>query len=293
MASIEITTNIGCRNSCVYCPQDKFVGNYKKRSNIFLMSFDVFKICLDKTPLPIEVIFSGMSEPYTNKSCTEMIRYAYQRKRQVSLFTTLVGMEIEDIKELEKISFKYFWVHLPSDGAYEKIKVNDKYLEILKRLKRSPIKAYYHFRGKKIHPGLEGICRQETSQRWFGTRAGNIAIEECSLPKRKKGVIGCSRRLRDNVLLPNGDILLCCIDYGLKHILGNLLKEDYENLFKNEEFKKVENGLKNESANILCRYCDQFAYNISLFAKIHNSLTDIHDKESFYRFLKKISKKLE
>jgi radical SAM protein with 4Fe4S-binding SPASM domain len=35
-----------------------------------------------------------------------------------------------------------------------------------------------------------------------------------------------------NVLLPNGDVVLCCMDYNLKHIIGNLLTQTYEEIFK-------------------------------------------------------------
>jgi len=39
--------------------------------------------------------------------------------------------------------------------------------------------------------------------------------------KLAHGRVGQDRIFR-NVLLPNGDVVLCCMDYGLDHILGNL-----------------------------------------------------------------------
>jgi hypothetical protein len=31
-------------------------------------------------------------------------------------------------------------------------------------------------------------------------------------------------------MLPNGDVSLCCMDYGLENILGNLFTQSYEEI---------------------------------------------------------------
>ena len=41
---------------------------------------------------------------------------------------------------------------------------------------------------------------------------------------------GCDETLYHNVVLPNGDVSLCCMDYGLKHILGNLYTQEYNDI---------------------------------------------------------------
>ncbi|MER9007171.1 SPASM domain-containing protein [Mesorhizobium sp. M0862] len=40
-----------------------------------------------------------------------------------------------------------------------------------------------------------------------------------------------SRQYR-NVLLPNGDVTLCCTDFERRHVLGNLLRDEYADLFE-------------------------------------------------------------
>jgi len=37
------------------------------------------------------------------------------------------------------------------------------------------------------------------------------------------------------VLLPNGDVSLCCMDYGLDHIIGNLHKQTYEDVIPQDQ----------------------------------------------------------
>jgi hypothetical protein len=75
-------------------------------------------------------------------------------------------------------------------------------------------------------------------------------------------------RMRQNVLLPNGDVTLCCMDYGLQHLLGNLVSGDYDALLRSDEFLRVRKGLKDESEEILCRYCEAFAYHVNPLAGI-------------------------
>ena len=64
MSSMQITTRIGCSIACDYCPQDKFIKAYKKRSHMLQMSFDNFKSYLAKIPVAVDIWFAGMCEPW-------------------------------------------------------------------------------------------------------------------------------------------------------------------------------------------------------------------------------------
>jgi hypothetical protein len=46
------------------------------------------------------------------------------------------------------------------------------------------------------------------------------------------------------------------MDYSIKHVIGNLLRQDYEDLFRSSEIKKIFKGFKNEKSDIICRYCE-------------------------------------
>lgn len=308
MPGIEITTVIGCKNYCVYCPQGKLIAAYIKRSKIIQMNFGVFKTCIDKIPLNVIIHFTGMSEPWLNPECTKMILYAHKRGYKIVVATTLVGMSLSDIDLIESIPFEGFWVHLPSDEGYEKIRVDKNYLKLLNKLSESNIKVKYHFHGKNPHPKVKLLIKKDISWISLLTRAGNKKIKNSFIPKRKRGVIGCRMNLCRNILLPNGDVTLCCMDYGMQHILGNLLSSDYGSLFCGKEFLKIKKGLKDESLDILCRYCDKLAYDVSLFAKVYNNccptnlfvkfynnylpyLKNIRNLKDFLQLIQKASKK--
>lgn len=72
------------------------------------------------------------------------------------------------------------------------------------------------------------------------SRAGNLFKTE-----RKKGcLIKCGVNNYDNnVMMPNGDVYICCMDYSLKHKIGNLLETPFHNLNRNPPYE-------------LCRYCE-------------------------------------
>jgi hypothetical protein len=86
---------------------------------------------------------------------------------------------------------------------------------------------------------------------------------------KRLGVINCNNALNLNALLPNGDVVLCCVDFSMQHVLGNLLVSDFESLFIGGEFLKVKEGLKAASLNTLCRYCED-TINVDFLARIYN-----------------------
>jgi hypothetical protein len=72
------------------------------------------------------------------------------------------------------------------------------------------------------------------------------------------GRITCStaqRKLNHNVLLPDGTVILCCMDYGCQHVLGNLLAQPYQTLFTGAAMDAVLAGLDDPELPLLCRRC--------------------------------------
>jgi len=230
------------------------------------MSFDTFKRCLNNIPRDVEIIFSGFSEPWLNPECTKMVLYSHELGFKIAVFTTTVGLRLSDIDLIKRIPFKDwgFVVHLPDNKGQTKIKVDKNYFKIINKLFNSNIQNIsYTCPGPtgptEVHSKLKQLLKKTkapSQERGLSTRAGNIKIEGLPPLKKIKGAISRSGCLNHNILLPNGDVVLCCMDWGLQHILGNLLVSNYDSLFKSEEFLKITKGLKDDSAGILCRYCE-------------------------------------
>ena len=259
---IDVTTKVGCKISCSYCPQNLFINQYSKRSNIYEMSIDTFMRCTNKLPKNFAVVFSGFTEPFLNPECNKMIKYAYDSGFKTSVFTTTVGLKIKDIELLKNINFDQFVVHLPGNKSKEKITVDENYFEIMDKIIENINNAIFLFPKdpwlyEDVHPRVKKYFKEKDIPIWNllkHTRCKNVEIEGLKNKKIKGSLLYCPI-LNGNVLLPNGDVALCCMDFGLKHILGNLLLSDYNSIIDSDEYKRVIKGLKDDSIDILCRYC--------------------------------------
>jgi radical SAM protein with 4Fe4S-binding SPASM domain len=225
-----------------------------------------------------------MCEPWLNPECTEMILYAHKQGHKICIFTTLTGMTLSDIDLIESIPFGFFQVHLPGNFEVEKFRVNDSYFKVLDKISKSNINSSFHCHGKNLNLKVKSILENNEKTVEFRSlyqRSGNIKVNSRLSLARRRGTIGCRRDLRCNVLLPNGDVLLCSNDYGMKHVLGNIVSSSYDDLFNGEEFVKIRKGLQDESIDIICRDCDNFCYDKDLAAKILNFPYQI-DKYVYY-----------
>lgn len=219
------------------------------------MTFADFKKMLSTVPKEVEIVFAGMAEPWLNKWCTDMVCYAFDNGYKVGVYTTTVGMSITDVIRIHDLPFNFFTLHLPDADGIMKVNVDKKYLQILTKV-YEVLDCQTMVIGK-LHPEVEEITGpvQDGSPGLF-SRAGNLKTLAIN---KKKGVLQCSAcgpKIDHNVLLPNGDVLLCCMDYAQDHVIGNLLRMSYDDLFKTEEYNRVMAGLKDENSNILCRKCE-------------------------------------
>ena len=269
---MEITTVVGCTNACRYCPQDVLAKQYAKRPEAAchtVMRLTDFKTCLSRIPVFVRIHFSGMAEPWLNPDCMSMILHAHQRGYILSVYTTAVGMSARDIIHLERIPFSHFAIHLPGDDGRTRSPSDQVAIRKLQMLERRGI-AGLQFRSiGPPHPAIRAALKSPIREMRVYRRAGNLVSDrlEGLTPKKQgfsprrilRGEIRCSRvegmLLDRNVLLPNGDVLLCCMDYGLKHIVGNLLETSYAQLFQSSEYRRVQDGLVYDS-DIICRFCE-------------------------------------
>lgn len=280
--TFEITTNIlskGCVMNCVFCPQKTLLEKYNDKR---LLSLDDFKKALDKIPKEITIIFSGFSEPWLNRNCTEMVLYAHEKGHQICIFTTGIGMEIEDFERIKHIPFSSgpdqpltgymgypinnggFTMHLPDNEQYAHHPITSKYIKLLEHIKENSNKIHnFHLTCMgTVHDKVKHIFpTAPNSDVW--ARANNLINEEKLRPEIIPIISGhyksayrgensvtcmCDEKLYHNVMLPNGDIVLCCMDYSLEHILGNIFTQEFDDIIPEPETKFN-----------LCRFCENGA----------------------------------
>jgi hypothetical protein len=263
--TLEITTSIppkGCVVDCAFCPQLTLIDVYK---DVKTMTLENFKMVIDKLPKEVRITFSGFTEPWLNKNCTDMLLYAHEQGHPVSAFTTGIGMTVEDIDRIKHIPFNEgpnggFCLHVPDEERIAKHPITKRYIEVLERFKevQHEIKGFYLM---SMGPVMERIRHifpdAHTPEMW--SRAGNLLGETIIKPEldkikdrfKDKGftdkplTCGCDEKLYHNVVLPNGDVSLCCMDYGLKQIIGNLYTQEYDDILP-----------KPKSCFLLCQSCE-------------------------------------
>lgn len=260
---LEITPKAGCRINCHYCPQDAFLNNYYSSSDVKEMSFEEFKTCIDKTPDDLMIDFSGFVEPFLAKDAIAMIQYAHSIGREMRLFTTLEGLNKEKFDLIKLIPFKFVMLHLPDMKQFANIPVTDSYLELLEYVmstKKADGTWFVNEANCQCEPNERAysIVRDKVKVTWdMIDRAGNLSNEELRKSGKKTGKLYCDRAvdLNHNVLLPNGDVVLCCMDFGLKYKLGNLLTDDYEVLFEGKTMQSLLANMDHNDGECICRQC--------------------------------------
>lgn len=254
--NLEISTVVGCKMGCDYCPQKLHVKEYLKKDRKTVMSFEDFALMIADIPTRVEILFAGMAEPWLNPECTEMLLLAHRLGHRIGVYTTCEGMTPQDIGRINHIPFLHFCIHLPDDDGIMKLKITNNYLYTLQACRNSIPNHNYTCIGK-LNPIVEAITGpMPDSSHTLISMAGNLKTLAIT---PKKGVLKCSamsEKMDHNILLPNGEVLICCMDYSQQHVIGNLLKMDYESLFKSDEYLKIKEGLKNDDSKILCRTCE-------------------------------------
>ena len=75
----------------------------QKYDSVKTLTYENFVKVIDKLPKEIRITFSGFTEPFLNKRTSDMILYAHSKGHRISVFTTGVGLTIEDIKKIKHI----------------------------------------------------------------------------------------------------------------------------------------------------------------------------------------------
>jgi hypothetical protein len=278
--TLEITTMIGCPLMCNFCPQDNLRDSYSKEDPKY-MSLETFKIALSKIPANTRIDFSGMSEAWVNPECTNMLEYALANGFNVAIYTTLYNWDIDTAQKVEKLLYLYrsqievLSIHFPDEyGNMKGWKYSDEWVAVFHAITAAVQQAGIKLEAMtmsdhgKIHKDLQFLGVQLYN--WFGhDRAGSLNKDQVkeqpiNFVKEHSVPVRCSKTINydQHVLLPNGDIVLCCMDYDTKHILGNLVTDSYQDLFTGSGMMSLlkENIKPCFSSKSLCKSCTDAEY---------------------------------
>jgi len=264
--TMEFTTSIpkkGCVVDCAFCPQRILERSYIDEERY--LTLDNFKRAVDKLPQNVRVTFAGFTEPWLNKDCSDMLLYAHEKGHPISVFTTGIGMKVEDVYKIKNIPYHLgpnggFVLHLPDNERRAKHPITKNYIEVLEAFKEVyyEIQGFYTMAMGSVHNDVKHLF-PEAVVPTFWSRSGNLIKEATLKPEllnlqhdyrsvyhgEEPRTCGCDEHLYHNIMLPNGDVSLCCMDYSLKFIIGNLFEQSYEKIVP-----------KPQSCFDMCRFCE-------------------------------------
>jgi radical SAM protein with 4Fe4S-binding SPASM domain len=144
---------------------------------------------------------------------------------------------------------------------------NIRHFEALKKRKDSDIESYAiscipdnkDLNTNWMHPEFKEILN--LIDRYELRRLHNWAGEIEHFPlKVKKHKIGCTLLMQQMVLLPEGDVTLCCNDLNSKEILGNIYTKNFYDIYKSKKRRLyLRKHLKGQNQDLkLCSGCETF-----------------------------------
>jgi hypothetical protein len=242
---MELTTMIGCPLMCTFCPQENLRDSYGD-SEKYMQPRDLVTV-LSKLPKDTRIDFSGMSEPWANPHCTEMLETVLFMGFNIAIYSTLYGMtdpeRVCKVLEDHPNQVDVIMLHLPdANGNMKGWKNSEEWQHAAAVMSHTNVPcgvgAMTMDSSGLVHPELQPMIGRLPG--WQGhTRADSLDTEQVAgqaisiTPMNAFSLTCRSTPFYDrNVLLPNGDVVLCCMDYNLKHIIGNLLTQTYEEIFQ-------------------------------------------------------------
>ena len=253
---------IGCPLACTFCPQDSLSKSYGKDS-AKMMTLETFHNIISKTPDDVALVFSGMAEVFANPLCFDFLKIASDTPKDIYLYTTLNGMTpaAADFIHEKAIEgrLKKLVIHLPDDkGNMPGCKLTDDYWYALNKLGELNLTQMMTMSSdcglsKDFIAGLSRLTNNSKikkklpNEAFVGwSRAGSLNKRRVSgqemIPdvEWKCGISCASTPFYDqNVVLPDGRVVLCCMDYSMKHVLGNINTSSYQDIVGSQELSRL------------------------------------------------------
>lgn len=254
-SSIEIELTNNCNLDCVFCPN---AAHVRKRG---VMSFGVFKNIINQARdmEKCHIIISGFGESLLDKEIIEKLDYIYDKKvaRFVELVTNgcfLTEKLCQALCERQLIDILSVSIDAADSDTYKKIHSHDlldlivQNLEYLKKVKNKNNSSYplisVRFKNfsfnkgqfrqfiNKFSPIVDEIRPYINISKWPESE-----IEIDSAKRRDFIKIPCPNLWEGIRINWNGDVVLCCLDYEGKVVLGNINEQTIVDIWNNTQIQ--------------------------------------------------------
>ncbi len=278
---LEITSTIGCAMMCDYCPQT-LIGSVAKTQNLNRkMSFEDFKIYMSNVPKSTQIHWTGYSEPLAHDQFEDFVLYLDKKGYRQLISTTMFGRRHTENFMSKFSKFISITFHLPDNQNLMKLKVSERYIETLEKaikfqsthLKKN---IYFVVFGNDFHPLIKNLLNKMINQNYIlkenidlrkhlNSRSEMIDVNKLDKSNvnnfyknewKKDEIYYCSYlRLNQGVLLPDGNVNLCCNDYSVGAIIGSLNNTKLDKIYNQEKILS-EDFIYGK--NSVCKKCEYY-----------------------------------
>jgi radical SAM protein with 4Fe4S-binding SPASM domain len=261
---IEFSLFVKCPVDCSYCPHESLNHASKEK----YIDIDKFKLFLDRIPTEVGIVYAGFCEPLLYKNFDIAVKYASTKKYRQFVATTLPDKFENNIDVFFDESLwagrsihlrDEFMKYKPDEAYYKNL---DKFFRQMQFNKNSSLDNRFSFLGENIDRKIilllkkHNLIHLHTKLKPYQRIESPIEYKEPERSSFLTGNIYCNRGFyRKQMVVPGGDVVLCCMDVEKKHVLGNLSSHSYQDIYNSKEYSRVMNGFNNEKENTICRRC--------------------------------------
>ena len=169
-------------------------------------------------------------------------------------------------ERIKDYPFEVVVLHAPDKKGYAHIVTDNEYWRVI--------------RAAVIHKKSNGMpfvdisnCQSEPTEQFLEMIENRLMVK-CELHDRA-GLLMNHKEIKSNtymeeklycissykqnqwVVLPNGDVTLCCNDFSLQEVLGNIGEQKYEDILRGEKYLSVRRRMMclEKDNDIICRRC--------------------------------------
>ncbi len=266
---VIIEPNNICNLRCVVCPYQKMK---RKRETMPLELFE--KIVDQSVELGCKVIqLQQYNEPFTDKDIFKRISYIRGKNIEVYFYSngTLLDRNIREKILINPPNLIRFSIDGIEKESYEKIRVGANF----KRVVSNVIKLFKERNELGLKEPRIEVCsllldnnKNQSKQylNFWKDKCDNAAVypadsrmdEDYSYIKYNKLKPYPCFNPHNIVVLSNGKVCLCCVDYDGEVILGDLNKQNLKDIINSKKVKNIYNSHLKQKCNLpICKRCSR------------------------------------
>lgn len=273
--TVLLETSSGCNGLCVFCPYQEVKDTFPKGR----MQEEIFQQVVDEIARfrPKSLIPCFLNEPLLDPGLVERFKYirCHAPETRINLMTNaslLTKGKVADLLDgdllheinisFQGISRKVYEASMPGLN-YERTKENVEQLirYVEQQGKKGPEITVTMVRTRIVAPEVK-----EALDHWKGlgvkarvldyeNRSGEI--DDTIATKEMLPYDACKRPFNTAVITFDGKVVLCCVDYKRKMVMGDLHEESLYNIWNGMKFREVRRLFISKRRNEIpaCRNC--------------------------------------